>query len=223
MFNKLIYTLVILAFSGTLLTAQTRQTKQTQGKRKKVKTEQIAENSEKSGKTDLQKEIRMWSRRDPRLADPNAGEAKRILDQIRKDFVEREFPRKMQNYKAGSGSSLLLQVKANAYKRSLSNPDLEEATGIRLSWYNEAGAAFVALYHSLDEIERAISLEQEKRYVTAAVKYMKLAKILENILDKPEKIPSGELDKIKETNTERRKLENRKRINELMRQRRAGR
>ena len=222
MFNKLIFTLVILAFSGTLLTAQT---KQAQSSRKKDKTEQNPTNSDKSKKPDLQKEIRMWSKVDPRLAGPDAGKAKQLIERIRKDFVELEFPRKMQNFKLNdSSTSLLLQITANNYKRSLAHPDLEEATGIRLSWYNEVGAAFVALYKSLDEVERGAMLGQEKRYVTAVLQYMKLAKRLEKVLDKPEKIPSKELEKIKERNIERRKQEKEKKIYELMRrQRRSGR
>ena len=154
----------------------------------------------------------------------NAGMAKQLLDSIRENYVDREFPRKIQNFRHDSSKTAAgLRAVANLYKKSLSHPDLEEATGIRLSWYNEAGAAFVALYQYLDEVERGVMMGQEKRYQMSALKYMELAKKLGKILDKPEKIPSGELAKIKEVNTERRKQEIRKRINELMRQRRAER
>lgn len=231
MFNKLIYALILLAFTAAVPVSQA----QTARKNRKKQTVQIQRDAKQDDKGNRpptqnqhttkqeQQEIRKWMKVDPRFAGPNAAEAKHLIDRIKNDFVEREFPRKMENFKAGSGSALLLQITANAYKKSLSHPDLEEATGIRLSWYNKVGAAFVALYHSLDEVERGIALGQEKRYRAAAIKYMELAKILEKILDKPEKIPSKELEKIKEANMLRRKREIQKKINELMRQRRTGR
>ena len=228
MFNKLIFTLLLLFFSGTILTAQTQQTKNKRKKDKIQQKEQSLENTKKKTpaetqkKKDPQKEINYLMRKDPRMPGYNAGMAKQLLDSIRENYVNREFPRKIQNFRHDSSKTAAgLRAVANLYKKSLSHPDLEEATGIRLSWYNEAGAAFVALYQYLDEVERGVMMGQEKRYVMSALKYMELAKKLGKILDKPEKIPSGELDKIKEKNTERRKLEIRKRINELMRQRSA--
>ena len=230
MFNRLIFTLLLLAFSGTILTAQTHQTKNKRKKDKIQQKEQSLENAKKKTpvesqkKKDPQKEINYLMKKDPRMPESSATKAKRLLDSIRKNYVEREFPRKMRDFHPGdSNTASGLQVVANIYKKSLSHPDLEEATGIRLSWYNEAGAAFVALYQYLDAVERAVMMGQERGYTFAAVKYLELAKKLGKILDRPEKIPSSELAKLKEANTERRKQEIRKRINELMRQRRAER
>lgn len=228
MFNKLLFTLLLLAFSGTILTAQTQQTKSRRKKDKMQQKDQSLENAQEKTpegtqkQKDPQMEIKNLMRRDPRLPGPGAGNAKQKIEFIRKNFVTRSFPRKVQSFRKGSyDTASILQSIAISFKKDLSHPDLEEATEISLSWYNQVGTAFVALYQYLDEVERAAMKRQEKQYLTAALKYMELAKKLGKILDKPEKIPSGELDKIKEKNTERRKLEIRKKINELMRQRRA--
>ena len=240
MFSKLIYTLVIIVFFGAVLTAQT-QTQRT--KRQKKQSDHVQQNArqqdspknqesknapakntpQKKVKTDPQQEIRRLMKIDPRFPELKGEQLKQQMDAIQKGFVKPVFPPTLQAKPSGDypRSSMGLQIMAVKLKELISHPDLEEATGNRYSWYRKVGAQLVALYTPLKRVERAIDTSDGKRYKVAVILYHQQAKVLEKILDKPEKIPSGELAKIKEVNTERRKQEIRKKINELMRQRRA--
>lgn len=241
MFSKLIYILMIIAFSGTVLSAQT-QTQRT--KRQKKQSGQVQQNArqensknnqesnntqtkntpQKTVKKDPQQEIRRLMKIDPRFPELKGEQLKQQIDAIQKGFVKPVFPPTLQAKPSGDypKSSMGLQIMAVKLKELISHPDLEEATGNRYSWYRKVGAELVALYTPRKHIERAIDTSDEKRYKVAVILYHQQAKVLGKILDKPEKIPSGELAKIKEVNTERRKQEIKKKINELMRQRRSG-
>lgn len=228
MSSKIFCLLIIFAFSGIFLPAQTRE-KMKRNKRQKTvqknrekpqtvppKESQTAEKTIQAA--DPQQLIRGLMRIDPRMPGNGAGEIQRRIEYIRKNYVEREFPRKVQAFRKGSTNTASgLRATAFAYKKNLSHPDLEEATGIRLEWYNRVGTAFVALYESLESVERGAMMHDSKRYTAAALRYKALVQELAKILEKPEKIPSRELEKLKEKNTARRKREIQKKIDELLR------
>ena len=102
-------------------------------------------------KDEYQKQMRVLLNKDPRVPSFKGKELEKLLKTMREKFVDFSFPADWKTLKGKEiPNPLLLQVTAKKCKKMLDNPELEEATGNQLKWYNAVGSAFVDLYASSD-------------------------------------------------------------------------
>ena len=166
-------------------------------------------------KAEYQKQMRVLLNKDPRVPSFKGKELEKLLKTMREKFVDFSFPADWKTLKGKEiPNPLLLQVTAKKYKKMLDNPELEEATGNQLKWYNAVGSAFVDLYASLTIIQKVYMHQNPEAYATAVAEFNKYVQILK-VLNTPVKVSPKELNSMKSKNTQKRRILLQKQIREL--------
>ena len=167
-------------------------------------------------KAEYHKQMRVLLNKDPRVPSFKGKELEKLLKTMREKFVDFSFPADWKTLKGKEiPNPLLLQVTAKKYKKMLDNPELEEATGNQLKWYNAVGSAFVDLYASLTIIQKVYMHQNPEAYATAVAEFNKYAQILKKVLNTPVKVSPKELNSMKSKNTQKRRILLQKQIREL--------
>lgn len=164
-----------------------------------------------------QKQLRTLMLQNYRVPTYSPAPLNNEIQGIKKLFAEFAFPKTIRELKSmkEAPTDMILLIKSTNYKRLLSSPELEEATGNRLSWYNKIGAALVDLNQPLTAIKKAYMQNDNHLYRMAVNEYQQRAKKLAQIISAPEKLTSSELEKIQAVNTKKRKDALQKKIREL--------
>ncbi len=92
-------------------------------------------------------------------------------------------------------------------KPFLESPDLEEATGIRRSWYQRIIDGMNANTRAVRAMDRAIPSQNEALYQAARKEFIQNGEKLKAIWEKPPRLTKQEVERIQETNYLRRKNE----------------
>lgn len=159
----------------------------------------------------IQQQIRALMLRDPRLPSFSPVRTERITKLMQKEFVEFDFPARLADLKK-MPTPLYLRAVAKQYSDLLKDPEVEEATGISLQWFNKVGQDFVALYKPLNAIYQARKRMNSLHYASDVREYRKQAEILEKTLKRPIRIPSSQLEQLRDRNIVKRKIARQKQI-----------
>lgn len=179
----------------------------------------VSAQSQKLTRSAYQKLRKQLYSQNPELPSFKPSEAENKLNTMRETFIDFEFPPDCKQLKGQKiPTPVLLRMVARNYKKVVDNPELEEATGNRKEWYEDIGAAFVALNPPLAVIQRAYTQQDPTNYRAAVAEYRKRCGQLKQILASPVMIPKNEWEQIKEENTRRRKAVRQKKIRDLEKQ-----
>lgn len=159
----------------------------------------------------IQQQIRALMLKDPRLPSFSPVRTERITKLMQKEFVEFDFPARLADLKK-MPTPLYLRAVAKQYSDLLKDPEVEEATGISLQWFNKVGQDFVALYKPLNAIYQARKRMNSLHYASDVREYRKQAEILEKTLRRPIRIPASQLEQLKDRNIVKRKIARQKQI-----------
>lgn len=159
----------------------------------------------------IQQQIRALMLKDPRLPSFSPVRTERITKLMQKEFVEFDFPARLADLKK-MPTPLYLRAVAKQYSDLLKDPEVEEATGISLQWFNKVGQDFVALYKPLNAIYQARKRMNSLHYASDVREYRKQAEILEKTLKRPIRIPSSQLEQLRDRNIVKRKIARQKQI-----------
>ena len=159
----------------------------------------------------IQQQIRALMLKDPRLPSFSPVRTERITKLMQKEFVEFDFPARLADLKK-MPTPLYLRAVAKQYSALLKDPEVEEATGISLQWFNKVGQDFVALYKPLNAIYQARKRMNSLHYASDVREYRKQAEILEKTLKRPIRIPSSQLEQLRDRNIVKRKIARQKQI-----------
>lgn len=159
----------------------------------------------------IQKQIRALMLRDVRLPSLSPARLTSITDAMQKDFVDFKFPDRLSDLKTFP-TPMYLRALAKQLNALLKDPEVEEATGISLQWYNKVGQDFVALYKPLNAIYQARKRMNSLHYASDVREYRKQAEILEKTLKRPIRIPSSQLEQLRDRNIVKRKIARQKQI-----------
>lgn len=159
----------------------------------------------------IQQQIRALMLKDPRLPSFSPVRTERITKLMQKEFVEFDFPARLADLKK-MPTPLYLRAVAKQYSDLLKDPEVEEATGISLQWFNKVGQDFVALYKPLNAIYQARKRMNSLHYASDVREYRKQAEILEKTLKRPIRIPASQLEQLKDRNIVKRKIARQKQI-----------
>lgn len=172
-------------------------------------------------KLSYEEQIRRLSRKDPRMPDLSYGTVNSVLEMIKQTFVKFDPPETLKELSAKfDAKNLRLKAFSNILIAYMKNPELEEATGYRLSWYRKVTMAMAALEPSLKMMDQALMTKNESALSQIRNMYKIKAEELEKIINKPEKLSAQELAKIKTRNYQQRKSTIQRKIQELNRKRR---
>ena len=150
----------------------------------------------------IQKQIRALMLRDVRLPSLSPARLTSITDAMQKDFVDFKFPDRLSDLKTFP-TPMYLRALAKQLNALLKDPEVEEATGISLQWYNKVGQDFVALYKPLNAIYQARKRMNSLHYASD---------VLEKTLKRPIRIPSSQLEQLRDRNIVKRKIARQKQI-----------
>lgn len=159
----------------------------------------------------IQQQIRALMLKDPRLPSFSPVRTERITKLMQKEFVEFDFPARLADLKK-MPTPLYLRAVAKQYSALLKDPEVEEATGISLQWFNKVGQDFVALYKPLNAIYQARKRMNSLHYASDVREYRKQAEILEKTLKRPIRIPSSQLEQLRDRNIVKRKIARQKQL-----------
>ena len=159
----------------------------------------------------IQQQIRALMLKDPRLPSFSPVRTERITKLMQKEFVEFDFPARLADLKK-MPTPLYLRAVAKQYSDLLKDPEVEEATGISLQWYNKVGQDFVALYKPLNAIYQARKRMNSLHYASDVREYRKQAEILEKTLKRPIRLPASQLEQLRDRNIVKRKIARQKQI-----------
>ena len=210
-----IYTSIFFLFLlGGLSPAFAQQNPANNMKRPERRTNEIV-------KLSYEEQIRRLSRKDPRMPDLSYGTVNSVLEMIKQTFVKFDPPETLKELSAKfDAKNLRLKAFSNILIAYMKNPELEEATGYRLSWYRKVTMAMAALEPSLKMMDQALMTKNESALSQIRNMYKIKAEELEKIINKPEKLSAQELAKIKTRNYQQRKNTIQRKIQELNRKRR---
>lgn len=210
-----IYTSIFFLFLlGGLSPAFAQQNPANNMKRPERRTNEIV-------KLSYEEQIRRLSRKDPRMPDLSYGTVNSVLEMIKQTFVKFDPPETLKELSAKfDAKNLRLKAFSNILIAYMKNPELEEATGYRLSWYRKVTMAMAALEPSLKMMDQALMTKNESALSQIRNMYKIKAEELEKIINKPEKLSAQELAKIKTRNYQQRKSTIQRKIQELNRKRR---
>ncbi len=167
----------------------------------------------------IQRQIRALALRDVRLPLFSPARMENITTSMRKDFVEFNFPEQLADLKTFP-TPMYLRALAKQFSTLLKDPEVEEATGISLQWYNKVGQDFVALYQPLNAIYQARKTMNTLHYAADLQEYRKRAETLQKTLRRPIRIPASQLEQLRDRNTVKRKLARQRQIQRLEQKRR---
>lgn len=159
----------------------------------------------------IQKQIRVLMSRDVYQPSLSPVRLTSITDAIQKDFVDFAFPDRLSDLKSFP-TPMYLRALAKQLNVLLKDPEVEEATGISLQWYNKVGQDFVALYKPLNAIYQARKRMNSLHYASDVWEYRKLAEILKKTLKRPIQIPASQMEQLRDRNTGKRKIARQKQI-----------
>lgn len=159
----------------------------------------------------IQQQIRALMLKDPRLPSFSPVRTERITKLMQKEFVEFDFPARLADLKK-MPTPLYLRAVAKQYSDLLKDPEVEEATGISLQWFNKVGQDFVALYKPLNAIYQARKRMNSLHYASDVREYRKQAEILEKTLRRPIRIPASQLEQLRDRNIVKRKIARQKQL-----------
>lgn len=179
----------------------------------------VSAQTQKLTRSAYQKQMKQLLSQKPGLPSFKPSDVESKLKAMRETFIDFEFPADCKQLKGKKmPTPVLLRMIARNYKKVVDDPELEEATGNRKEWYEDIGAAFVALNPPLTVIQKAYTQQDPTYYRAAVMEYRKRGEQLKQLLASPVMVPAGELERIKEQNTRRRKAVLQKKIRDLQKQ-----
>ena len=171
----------------------------------------------------IDRKIQAVLKRDPRIPTIQEYELNAILQSIEKYTIERKFPANVRNFQFSRDFPypLNLQLNINKLKNFIKDRELEEVTGIRLSWFQALEACMQNIYKPLSRIREAQNVLSTSMYKDAVVDFAKQVEPLKRLLAQKTKIPAEELQEIKNRNIKYRRALQQKQIRLLQQKKRA--
>lgn len=181
-------------------------------------TAQSAQDQRKQIDRQLQKAFKQ----DPRIPVLQLSEVNAILHNLEKYVAERKYPAEVRNFNFSKDFPypLDLRISINKLNKMLKDRELEEVTGIRLSWFKALEVCMENIYRPLSRIRQAQNVASNAVYRDAVIELTKQLPQLQKLLTQKEKLPASELQTIKNRNIKYRRDAQQKQIRFLQQKKR---
>lgn len=181
-------------------------------------TAQSAQDQRKQIDRQLQKAFKQ----DPRIPVLQLSEVNAILHNLEKYVAERKYPAEVRNFNFSKDFPypLDLRISINKLNKILKDRELEEVTGIRLSWFKALEVCMENIYRPLSRIRQAQNVASNAVYRDAVIELTKQLPQLQKLLTQKEKLPASELQTIKNRNIKYRRDAQQKQIRFLQQKKR---
>lgn len=181
-------------------------------------TAQSAQDQRKQIDRQLQKAFKQ----DPRIPVLQLSEVNAILHNLEKYVAERKYPAEVRNFNFSKDFPypLDLRISINKLNKMLKDRELEEVTGIRLSWFKALEVCMENIYRPLSRIRQAQNVASNAVYRDAVIELTKQLPQLQKLLTQKEELPASELQTIKNRNIKYRRDAQQKQIRFLQQKKR---
>ena len=161
-------------------------------------------------------------KQDPRIPVLQLSEVNAILHNLEKYVAERKYPAEVRNFNFSKDFPypLDLRISINKLNKMLKDRELEEVTGIRLSWFKALEVCMENIYRPLSRIRQAQNVASNAVYRDAVIELTKQLPQLQKLLTQKEKLPASELQTIKNRNIKYRRDAQQKQIRLLQQKKR---
>lgn len=170
----------------------------------------------------IDRQLQKAFKQDPRIPTLRLSEVNTILHNLEKYVAERKYPAEVRNFDFSKDFPypLDLRISINKLNKMLKDRELEEVTGIRLSWFKALEVCMENIYKPLSRIRQAQNVANNAVYRDAVIELTKQLPQLQKLLTQKEKIPASELQSIKNRNIKYRRDAQQKQIRLLQQKKR---
>lgn len=170
----------------------------------------------------IDRQLQKVFKQDPRIPFLQLSEVNAILHNLEKYVAERKYPAEVRNFNFSKDFPypLDLRISINKLNKMLKDRELEEVTGIRLSWFKALEVCMENIYKPLSRIRQAQNVANNAVYRDAVIELTKQLPQLQKLLTQKEKIPASELQTIKNRNIKYRRDAQQKQIRLLQQKKR---
>ena len=170
----------------------------------------------------IDRQLQKIFKQDPRIPVLQLSEVNAILHNLEKYVAERKYPAEVRNFNFSKDFPypLDLRININKLNKMLKDRELEEVTGIRLSWFKALEVCMENIYKPLSRIRQAQNVANNAAYRDAVIELTKQLPQLQKLLTQKEKLPASELQTIKNRNIKYRRDAQQKQIRLLQQKKR---